>query len=81
MRNVSDSKEIQMIVKSKKNFSVNLSIECSINWRVKLASKKLHCANFVPNLPIIASVMQNNGDGQKSEHMPKIMVLRVIVTT
>jgi len=52
-------------------------LNAAINQRTKLASKKLHCADFVHNLPIITALTQNHGYGQKSQH--KIAVFTVIV--
>jgi len=57
----------------------SVSTNSAINWRAKLASEKLHCANFVHNVLIIMAVMQNHGNGQKSWNMPKITVFTVIV--
>jgi len=41
-----------------------LAVNAAINWRAKLASEKLHCADFVVhNLLIIMAVMHNHDDG------------------
>jgi len=46
-----------------------LAVNAAINWRAKLASEKLHCADFVVhNLLIIMAVIHNHDDGQKSRH-------------
>ena len=41
-----------------------LAVNAAINWRAKLASENLHCADFVVhNLLIIMAVMHNHDDG------------------
>jgi len=43
-------------------------VNAAINRRAKLASEKLHCADYVYNPPIITAVTQNSGNGLKSWH-------------
>jgi len=49
------------------------------NGRAKLASEKLHYADFVHNLPKIMAVAQNYGNCQESRHTLKITVFTAIM--
>jgi len=63
------------------NLSLDLiALNVAINLSAKLASDKLHCADFVHNPPKITAVAQNHVDGQESRHTPKITAFTVIVT-
>jgi len=54
-----------LIVKCKKNEKITLyaSTERRRKTRAELASKMVHCADFVHNPPIITTTTQNHGDG------------------
>jgi len=57
-----------------------LALSAAITWAT-LASETLHHGDFVHNPPIIMAVAQDHSDGQKSRHVPKIVVSTVIVTS
>jgi len=62
------------------NLSLNLIVlNAAINLTAKLASEKIHCADFVHNPLKITAVTQNHDDGQESRHTPKITAFTVIV--